>query len=505
MCGIFAVLHPNVPESTLIDGFMKGKHRGPEHTDFVKITSDVWFGFHRLAINGLDTKSNQPFSQNGHHVICNGEIYNTPELYEIMEYTPFSSSDCEVLLPLYHQFGIEHTLHSINASEFACVLYDHHTNTVYAARDPYGVRPLYHGVLGDMHIFCSELKMISEYVNMQVEVVLPGTYITYHNGVCTTHTYISKPCINYSIQDPCLAIRNSLYEAVRQRVINTNRPIACLLSGGLDSSLITALVVECRQKLGYTDPLETYSIGLEGAEDLKYATIVADFLGTKHTTVVVSESDFLNAIPEVIYNIESYDTTTVRASVGNYLIAKYIAANSEAKVIFNGDGSDEITGGYLYMKKAPNELEFDRECRRLVTDIHHFDALRSDKSISSNGLEARTPFLDKSFVQTYLSIPPYHRFPKNKCEKHLLRSCFIGCLPPEILWRKKEAFSDGVSSLDRSWYQIIQSVFPDEKEYYKYIYDTHYPITVLPYYWMPKYVNATDCSARTLTTDTFFV
>ena len=278
------------------------------------------------------------------------------------------------------------------------------------------------------------------------------------------------------------------------------------------------------------EQIETYSIGLENSEDIKYARIVADYIGSKHTEIIVSEKDMFDAIPYVIKAIESYDTTTVRASIGNYLIGKYIAANSKAKVIFNGDGSDELLGGYLYMHKCPDDIEFDKETRRLLKDIYLFDVLRSDKSISSNGLEPRTPFLDRSFVNYILSIPPYFRNHNNfkQCEKYLLRSSFKNInfkdnlerqiLPDEILWRKKEAFSDGVSSHGRSLFVILQEFIADyydnktpslkphipsielEKNYYKEIFESEYPncSNILPYFWMPKYTNATDPSARTL-------
>ena len=195
----------------------------------------------------------------------------------------------------------------------------------------------------------------------------------------------------------------SLKNAVKKRVNNTDRPIACLLSGGLDSSLITALVSEYydSEKNG---PLKTFSIGLPGSEDIKYAKKVADFLKTDHTSIEMSEKEFFDAIPEVIYAVETYDTTTVRASVGNYLVSKYISKHCDAKVIFNGDGADEVMGGYLYFHKYPNQLDFDRECRRLVSNIHTFDVQRSDRSISSNGLEPRTPFLDRGFVQAYFFV-----------------------------------------------------------------------------------------------------
>jgi asparagine synthase (glutamine-hydrolysing) len=315
------------------------------------------------------------------------------------------------------------------------------------------------------------------------------------------------------------------------------------LSGGLDSSLIAALVNNYYKLNNLPNKLETYSIGLKDSEDLKYARIAANYLDTKHTEIIVTEQDMFDSIPEVIKNIESYDTTTVRASIGNYLLGKYISEHSDAKVIFNGDGSDELFGGYLYMNKCPDDIEFDKETRRLLKDIHLFDVLRSDKSISSNGLEPRTPFLDRSFVNYILSIPTYFRNHNNfkEPEKYLLRNSFLepyffnkkgrAILPYEILWRKKEAFSDGVSSHGRSLYQILQEKIADnlnkkqeelqtnsinleqdkayfmfeanietEKMYYKRIFDKEFPNCshILPYFWMPKYTNATDPSARTL-------
>ena len=299
--------------------------------------------------------------------------------------------------------------------------------------------------------------------------------------------------------------------------------------------------------------LETYSIGMVGSEDLKYAQQVADYLGTKHTSIEVSEVDFVNAIPKVIYDIESYDTTTVRASVGNWLVAKYISEHSEAKVIFNGDGSDELMGGYLYMKHANNCIEFDRECKRLLKNIHYFDVLRSDRSISSHGLEPRTPFLDRTWINYYLSLPLKMRYSKEDPEKYLIRTAFDEkhfknldgkmLLPNNILWRRKEAFSDGVSSEKTTTREIIYKhihsldshqdfvlLFQDsnidnkdniaslvtnvsqtkdithllpetlEQFYYRYVFELHYHGCgkVIPYFWMPSYIEATDSSARTL-------
>ena len=236
----------------------------------------------------------------------------------------------------------------------------------------------------------------------------------------------------------------------------SEREIGCLLSGGLDSSLISSIV----SKNYNGKKLNTFSIGIKGSIDLEYAQVVADFIQSNHHNIQVHERDFLDAIETVIYNIESYDTTTVRASVGNYLVSKYIKENTDCKVIFNGDGSDEVCCGYLYLRKAPNSKELQLESEKLVKELYLYDVLRSDRSVSSNGLEARTPFLDKKFVKYYLSIPAELKtFNANiKIEKNLLRKAFDDgtFLPKDVLWRRKVAFSDGVSTQKKSWHKIIQ-------------------------------------------------
>jgi len=553
MCGIFSLLNNNnfLPDTMVSQSFQKGKKRGPENSILKKINILCEFGFHRLAINGLNDISNQPITIDDVTLICNGEIYNYKELYQFINVEKTTDSDCEIIIHLYLLYGIEYTLQLLDGV-FSFILCDarideqFNESKLYVCRDPYGVRPLYHlrpiinnfasvhsfasvPSFASVHSFASEVKML---IDLHKEVVStheivhfqPGTYslfllpfrvsptweLTIDNKVYHTfgfYSYLSS--IHLTEKDILFNIKKHLTSAVKKRVLNTERPIACLLSGGLDSSLITALVNS------FCPNVETYSIGLEGSEDLKYAKIVADYLGTKHTEVILTENDFLEAIPEVIQTIESYDTTTVRASIGNYLIAKYISTHSEAKVIFNGDGSDEVCGGYLYMDYAPNPLEFDRETKRLLTDIHKYDVLRSDKSISSNGLEPRTPFLDRTFVQFYHSIHPSVRHHKenNQCEKYLLRKAFSdsNLLPDEVLWRRKEAFSDGVSKQTRSLFIIIQEYVENkntekndkltkEQIYYKSLYEFFYPNTnnLVPYYWMPKWVNATDASARTL-------
>ena len=554
MCGIFALLNDNETSSNdvLQREFVKGVRRGPETSNLNAVESNCILGFHRLAINGLNEESNQPLIMNDVILICNGEIYNYHNLYENMNVKPTTGSDCEVIIHLYLKYGIEQTLNMLNGV-FAFILYDSRPsfNKLYVARDPLGVRPLYYlkslFTTGwdnnpEEYGFASELKCLEyfynkKYIEKSLTHFKPGTYSEFHynNKRFTLHKEfipyftLSHPHFyNNNLETIYKSISHYLLWAVYKRCLTTERPIACLLSGGLDSSLITALVNNYYQVNGMPNKLETYSIGLEGSEDLRHARIVADYLGTRHTEIVVTENKMFETIEEVIKANESYDTTTTRASIGNYLLGEYISKHSSAKVIFNGDGSDELFGGYLYMNMCGDSIEFDKETRRLLTDIHLFDVLRSDKSISSHGLEPRTPFLDKNLVSYVLSIEPNirnHNVNKN-AEKYLLRESFsrnhfIGSdgrqiLPDEILWRRKEAFSDGVSSRGRSLYQVLQEKIATkltndtgihyqpnietEKAYYRQIFDRLYPNceSIVPYYWMPKFTNATDPSARTL-------
>lgn len=585
MCGIFALLNnSNSFDSKIIyNNFMKGVGRGPEYSEYVNLYKNIDLGFHRLAINGIDSISNQPIRIGDLVLICNGEIYNYNKLYEKHNITPVTNSDCEVILHLYKLYGIEYTL-SLLDGYYSFVLLDMSDISkepdIYVARDPYGVRPLYvlkpnydesvscddyNVIKDDIIVFASEIKMMNHFLikqfddgnqqqniykrdkfdfnsngkhkqgyKLEISQYPPGTYskLTKKDTISSSFKFeiYAKKFYNFpilSLEDKVNThcdysnafynVYTALDNAVKKRVIGTTeRPIACLLSGGLDSSLIAALVSKYYNKV-----LETYSIGLQGGEDLKYARIVAEHIGSKHTEIIVSENDFFNVIPEVIQKIESYDTTTVRASVGNYLVSKYISQHSDAKVVFNGDGSDEVTGGYLYFHAAPNEFEFDKEVKRLISDIHLFDVLRSDKSISSNGLEPRTPFLDVPFVTTYLSTPLKYRYNPGLPEKWLLRKSVEEMnpelLPKCVLWRTKEAFSDGVSSHQRSWFEIINEKVNEckvneylnethlkpsttEQRYYRTLFDSYYPYcsNVLPYFWMPKFVKAIDASARTL-------
>ena len=550
MCGIFTILNNNdiFDNDFISEQLNKAQHRGPDNST-INLSNNNFVGFHRLSINGLDNESNQPFIMDNIILICNGEIYNYKEIYENINYKPTTNSDCEVIIYLYKLYGIEYTLNLLDGV-FAFILFDYDKNKIYVARDPYGVRPLYYLCNPDFILsfensdvkhnniigFASELKQLSEFCvsvndyNLEKDLLLVkqfsgGEYMEleygedkwYLNNKVKYNSFKLNSLANDNIDNVLNTIHDLFCAAVKKRVETTDRPVACLLSGGLDSSIVASLV--CKY---YSNQLETYSIGLEGSEDLKYAKIVAEYLNTKHTEIIVTEDDFFNQIPEVIMMIESYDTTSVRASVGNYLVAKYISENSEAKVIFNGDGSDELMGGYLYFKKCGEHYEFDKECRRLLDNIYYFDVLRSDRCISTNGLEPRTPFLDRKFVDYYLSISSKIRYENNnKQEKFLFRKAFDkNYLPSEILWRRKEAFSDGVSQKSRSWYEIIAEKVKKQKEikfdisieyqfnspqsleqlYYRTIFEMIYPNFgyIIPYFWMPKYVNANDASARTL-------
>ena len=558
MCGIFFIVSDDQIESVLnkeniINDFKKGESRGPED-EYFKLDKNKCFGFHRLAINGLTPKANQPIDIDNIILMCNGEIYNSNELGEKYNFKFTTGSDCEVIIHLYLKFGFKKTLQMLDGV-FAIVLYNKTTEQYYFARDTYGVRPLYFMSTTELSqqkilVAASNLKQLSGIYNnvdknkckfRKPSYFQPGSYAEYkiknnYFELIENELYTSFPEVRNSLQEKeeiLLEIKNNLIEAVRKRIKNTDRPIACLLSGGLDSSLIVGIVVSLLKEMNDPRRLETYSIGLKNSVDLKYAKLVADHLNTNHTEVEVTDDELFNVIPDVINHLESYDTTTVRATAGNYLIAKYISEQSEAKVILNGDGSDELLGGYMYFHKCPSSSKFDDECKRLLENIYKFDVLRSDKSMGAHGLEARTPYLDINFTRSYLSLSKNSRYfvsVDNSIEKQLLREAFDSknelYLPKNVLWRRKEAFSDGVSSQKKAWFEIINDKIKEiyltnedfkvfcknidnikynkpntlEEKYYRYLFNKNFEnhAEIVPYFWMPKFVEATDPSARTL-------
>jgi asparagine synthase (glutamine-hydrolysing) len=546
--------------------FSKISHRGPDNSIFLndrQFSNDYacFWGFHRLAINGQTPESNQPFFIKNCRLICNGEIYNFRDLIKEfgLEEEYKSKSDCEIIIHLYKKLGIRDMLRRLDGV-FAFVLHDYDTSTTYVARDPVGVRSLFISghdyAYSNAMIVSSELKGINECFRPNAKQFPPGCYATYSKTATTALDNVNTPFLNFysyyenvyitqdvltgqiervynypTIEDTeeniCKNIATLFEEAVVKRLMS-ERKVGALLSGGLDSSSVVAIM--CRHMPA--KDLNTYSIGLKGSTDLMWARKVADYLGTNHHEVCLTEEEFLGAIKETIKQIESYDTTSVRASVPNYLVSKYIAANTDDCVIYCGDMSDEIFGSYRGFMKAQNEEDFKRENERMVRDVCYFDLLRSDKSISGAGLEARVPFADKKFLQYVMGIPPrYKMFTDERIEKYIFRKAFHGLLPDDILWRRKEAFSDGVSGHERSWFQIIREHIESragEDEYYNYnryitamgadaeIYNNPYDAESLyyrnifynlfsgceqtiPYFWRHPFCEEKDPSARLLT------
>ena len=524
MCGIFAYLSITKIDTDLknklIDELIKTKHRGPDNTKYRLENEKTFLGFHRLCINDTSERGDQPITHPKNFnisLICNGEIYNYSKLKLEYNIVTDSNSDCEIILHLYEKFGFSKTI-SLLDGVFACVLVDLTKDTIYVARDPLGVRSLFIGenTNGDIG-FASELKSIHELCETIIQFK-PGHIWDSKTKEYTK--YYTRELTNVVESEELIktTIREKLGLAVEKRLMS-DRKIGCLLSGGLDSSLIAAQLANL-----YEDKLETFSIGLEGATDLKFAKLVADHIGSNHHEVIVTEREMLNAIESTIKKTETYDTTTIRASVPMTLLSEYISKNSDAVVIYSGEGSDEASGSYLYFHNAPNELEFKKETFRLLDDLCYFDVLRCDKSTASAGLEVRVPFLDKEFLEYYMSIDPKYKLAShNGIEKWLLRSAFDDgkLLPDSVLWRVKEAMSDGVSSQKKGWFEIIQEnvaeMYTDDefikrqqtykwnppmfKEalYYREIFNKYYPERekTIPYYWLPKWSgDVVDPSAR---------
>lgn len=526
MCGIF--FYYGEPSQDLEDQYYKIQHRGPSNSKFYSINvndKQMFFGFHRLSVNGLDEQSNQPFIQDGIYLLCNGEIFNYKELLFQFHFHDVyvSNSDCEIIIHLYKKFGIEKTVEMLDG-EFAFVLYDDNTKKIHIARDVLGIRSLYMGNHENNWIFSSEMKAIEKIYDVQQ--FSPRTYMTIsiENGEHTDKLIMNPYFVFHGIQQlDCIdeerihiqMIRELMIKAVNKRLMSDRR-LCCLLSGGLDSTIVTALVA-----MNY-DPyqINTYSIGLKESVDLKYSVIAAQSLQTNHTCIELTPREFIDAIDKTIYQIESYDVTTVRASIGNYLVSCYIRDNSEDKVVFCGDVSDEIFGSYRGFFYANNETDFFEENMKMVENIHYFDVLRSDKSISGAGLEARVPFSDPELIQYVMSIKPcYKMFSKEKMEKYLLRKAFDDVLPDELLWRVKTAFSDGVSNEENPAYKMIQDFMenkysnqefeekrkqyvinpPYDKEslYYREIFESYYENkgSVIPYFWKQPFMTNDDPSA----------
>ena len=439
MCGILALFGEEVEVSSYLLS-----HRGPD--DYrTKTLGKCRMDFYRLAINDLTNAGMQPFRQGDEMLVCNGEIYNYRDFLKGDE---VSKSDCEVLIPMLKDYGLMKTIENING-DFAFVW----TNgkRVVAARDPVGVRPMFYTRYGpDSIAFASEVKALL-FLNSEVHIFPPGhiydsyinDFVCYHNGYWKVNKYL-KTNIHREL-------RETLEHAVHDRIDTTDRDIGFLLSGGLDSSLIASIA---SRKLG---KIRTFSIGLEGSPDLEAARKVANYLGTEHTEVKFTVTEGLAHINDVIHSLESYDTTTVRASTPMWLLCKYIKQHTTCRYIFSGEGSDEILGGYLYFHNAPNVDEFACENMRRLRLIHQFDGLRADRCAGAHGLDLIVPFLDKNFIDFCMTINQNEKI--DLIEKRILREAFEGYLPHEILWRQKDGMSDAVGT---NWVDEIKKYAEDD-------------------------------------------
>ena len=509
MCGIFAYLSKDekIDTGTLKENGMKCQHRGPDKTNEQLIQTDTsfnYFLFHRLSINGLNPKSDQPMklqSNDNHILLCNGEIYNYRELAKEYNIQLETDSDCEIILHLYKLSRVSEFIKKLDGV-FSFLIYDKSSHQVIVGHDPFGIRPFYYSHVNGEIIFSSEMKCLTE-LTTEIKFYPPGSFSLIDLKTFDMKTYSYYPFIYPPIDDVdetkiINTIQNKLEKAVQKRLVS-DRPLGCLLSGGLDSSAITSIVC---QQLG-AENVRTFAIGLEGSPDLLSAQKVADYLGTNHTNVIVSETEMLEAIDETIYQIESNDTTTIRASVPMFLLSKYIRDHTDIKVILSGEGSDEASGSYLYFHNAPNKSAFQEECLRLIKDVRYFDVLRGDKTTAGSGLELRVPFFDKEFMEYYMGIPPEKKMVREGMEKYLLRQAFVDKLPEEIVWRRKDGFSDGVSSFEKPWYEIINEYTQkvhgcSETEYYARIFLKYFPnqTNIIPYEWLPKWTDQNNPSGR---------
>lgn len=561
MCGIWTyinLLKKNKDLVKLFQDFWHIKNRGPDNS-YLENYGNVWVGFHRLAIMDTSFKSNQPFvfQENERTVIftCNGEIYNYKELIDKFQLPIKTNSDCMTIPELYLKYTRENKINEFYdlfqetiKGEFAFVLleFDRLKNLklVISGRDQIGIRPLYYHPVSDSikeMIFSSEIKGTNSFEG-EITEFPPGYIKTFSiddfggvkssvyqfKNVCCTLPRIKLNSHTDLTDFHLESVKKAVINSIKRR-LDSDRPLAFLLSGGVDSSLVAAISAKL---LG--TPIRTFCCGMSKGTDLEYARKVADHIGSHHTEVFFTPEEGLDAIKDVIWKTETWDTTTVRASVGQYIVSKYIGTKTDAKVVLVGEGPDEVCSSYLFNWYAPNGRDLHETALQYVDNIHYFDSRRGDRCISGWGLEGRVPLLDPEFIKAYWTIPSEDRIPQSKgIEKWWLRKAFDGTnlLPSEVLWRKKEAFSDGISSKEKSWFQMIQEYIeplvsdeelrnakekyphctPQTKEsyYYRKLFCEFFGEErqkVLPFYWQPKWTadgkvvtSYVDPSARTLT------
>ncbi|XP_054004849.1 asparagine synthetase [glutamine-hydrolyzing] [Hylaeus anthracinus] len=552
MCGIWALFGlDGQPLTCICKSFQKIEHRGPEafRLEYDDKIKNGYFGFHRLAIvdNLHGMQPMRLYKYPHYFLLCNGEIYNHKEIGQQYGFQYSTECDVEVLIHLYENGGAQNVAKQLDGV-FAFCLMDIKNRRILIGRDPYGVRPLFRLKSDDGQLgVCSESKGLIEITKQiaskwTLEPFKPGHYEEYEildDGrtklLMKVNYYKPGDKPNFQVYTPWNAlnstdilgnIRTLLSAAVKKRLM-ADRRIGCLLSGGLDSSLVAALLAKHAKEAKLPYKIQSFAIGMGDSPDILAARQVADYVGTEHHEIIFSEEDVAKVLDKLIYQLETFDITTVRASIGMYLISRYIKCNTETTVIFSGEGADELAQGYIYFRDAPNAVEAHDESIRLLKDIYLYDGLRADRTTSAFSLELRVPFLDIQFTNYYLSLDPASRQPQGGIEKYLLRSAFndTNLLPSNILWRHKEAFSDGVTSVKKSLFQIIHEIVdnhvsdedlknahlkyphctPKTKEalYYRNIFKKHYggqSETFTPYFWMPRWVKGIrDPSARFIT------
>ena len=493
------------------------RSRGPDDTRIVD-TGKGLLGFHRLAIMGLHPEGMQPFELHGSYLVCNGEIYGFDKFKAELSKTHhfISESDCEVLLPLYEKYGVD--MFAMLDAEYALILFDAKSGGFVAARDPIGIRPLYYGYdKAGVILFASEPKSLVGLTD-KIMPFPPGHYYKDGQFVCYRDIAHVNAVCHDDLETVCSKIHDKLVAGVEKRLV-ADAKVGFLLSGGLDSSLVCAIA----QKKSAA-PIRTFAIGMsEDAIDLKYAKQVADYIGSDHTEVIMTRQLVLDSLEDVIHLLGTFDITTIRASMGMYLLCKWIHENTDIRVLLTGEISDELFG-YKYTDFAPSAEEFQKEAEKRIRELHMYDVLRADRCISVNSLEARVPFGDLDFVQYVMSVDPAKKMNVYGKGKYLLRHAFEGdYLPHDILYREKAAFSDAVghSMVDhlkayaesyytdeefetlRQKYTHAQP-FTKESLLYREIFEKYYPgqAEMVVDFWMPNKswegCNVNDPSARVL-------
>lgn len=485
MCGFMVYSKKDISIKDFKKGFSKISYRGPDMSRIKEFDNGI-FGFHRLSIMGIDEVGMQPFERNNNILICNGEIYGFRKIKNklIDDGVKFiSNSDCEVLLPLYEKYGL--SMFSKLDGEFATVFYDYKKKDFIASRDPIGIRPMFYGYSKVSHsiMFASEAKALNDLCD-DVYPFPPGYY--YANGEFTQYVDMTevKSVCDDSLEVIYKNINKRLTDGIIKR-LDSDVPLGFLLSGGLDSSLVCSIASKNLKK-----PIKTFAIGMDvDAIDLKYAKEVALFIGSDHTEVIISRDDVINALRDVIYKLETWDITTIRASIGMYLLSKWIMENTDVRVLLTGEVSDELFG-YKYTDFAPNAKEFQMESAKRIRELYMYDVLRADRCISGCSLEARVPFADLNFVHYVMNINPNKKMNTYGQGKYLLRKSFTeNYLPKDILYREKAAFSDAVGhSLVDDLKDYANSIYSDEEFFDDVKNIKNIPLLLKNHYYIGKYL-----------------